>query len=83
MTSSKIIKEARTPANPTPPTHLMAEVRSEVLGDHVFWQGAVEDISQIRNLPARLIAYQVAKDGVARRWGMWRVSAVHPVMVIT
>ena len=82
MIPSKSLKEARTQANPVPPTHLLVEIRSEVLGDQVFWQGAVEDIGLIRNVPARLIAYQVAKDGIARRYGMWRVSAVQTGMVV-
>lgn len=74
MIQTTVIEEGKIGGDP--PTHLLVEVRSEVLGDQVFWRGAAGDAGLIRNVPARRLAYQVAKDGIPRRYGMWRVSAV-------
>ncbi len=57
---------------------LRIEVKNEILGDSIFWEGAVEDLEQFRlkNVPAYLLAKAVAKDGIARYGGMWYVSVI-------
>ena len=55
---------------------LRVEVKNAILGDCVFWEGPAEKLDEIRNYPARDLARIVAKDGKARRDGMWVVSVV-------
>ena len=55
-------------------TTIRVEVRNEILGNSVFWQGPAERIEEIRNLVAKQQARLVAKDGQARASGMWVVS---------
>lgn len=54
---------------------IKVEYKSEVLGDGVVWEGDSKNINQIINIPARQLAYRVAKDGVSRKVGMWIVTA--------
>jgi len=54
---------------------IRVEVKNEILGDSVFWEGPAEKIEEIRNYPARDIARKVAQDGKPRKDGMWVVSA--------
>jgi hypothetical protein len=53
---------------------IKVEVKNEILGDSVFWEGDISDISKIRNIPARMLAERVAADGKTRKDGMWVVS---------
>lgn len=53
---------------------IKVEVKSNILGDSVFWEGYAEDIQHIRNVPARMLAALVVKDGTTRKSGMWVVS---------
>ena len=53
---------------------IKVEVKNEILGNSVFWEGAASDISKIRNIPARILAERVAVDGKTRKDGMWVVS---------
>ena len=55
---------------------IRVEVKNAILGDHIFWQGPATDIAAIRNVPARITAELVAKDGVSRTTGMWVVSVL-------
>jgi hypothetical protein len=56
--------------------NLKVEVKNEILGDSVFWEGPADKIKAIRNLVAQDLARQVATDGVTRKCGMWVVSEV-------
>ena len=53
---------------------IRVEVKNEILGDRVFWEGNAEDISEIRNIPARMLAERVVIDKKTRKAGMWIVS---------
>ena len=53
---------------------IKVEVKNEILGDSVFWEGDESDIDQIRNIPAKMTAEKVIKDGKTRKFGMWLVS---------
>ena len=55
---------------------IRVEIKSDVLGDSVFWKGPADRVSEIRNVPARRTAQLVSEDGKARACGMWRVSVV-------
>lgn len=52
---------------------IIVEVKNEILGNSEFWRGPEESISEIRNIPARMAAEQVVKDGKPRVSGMWHV----------
>jgi len=52
---------------------IIVEVKNAILGDSVFWHGREENISEIRNIPARMVAEKVVKDGKSRVSGMWHV----------
>jgi hypothetical protein len=54
---------------------IIVEYDSPVLGSGVFWEGDSSKIDEIRNLPAKLAAEEVVKDGKKRCYGMWTVSA--------
>lgn len=54
---------------------IKVEVKSEILGNGVFWEGHADRVQDICNIPARETAKLVAKDGVNRVCGMWHVSA--------
>jgi hypothetical protein len=56
--------------------NLKVEVKNAILGDSVFWEGPSEKLEDIRNIPARDLARQVAVDGQTRKSGMWVVSAL-------
>lgn len=56
---------------------IKVEVRNAILGNSVFWEGDAQNISQIRNIPARMCAQLVAQDGKPRHTGMWYVSVVN------
>lgn len=57
---------------------IKVEVKNEILGDSVFWEGNSDNISEIRNIPARMLAEKVAHDGITRKSGMWVVSEIDP-----
>ena len=50
------------------------KVKNEILGDSIFWEGDSSKISEIRNVPARMLAEAIVKDGNSRKDGMWVVS---------
>ncbi len=52
---------------------IIVEVKNVILGDSEFWRGPEERISEIRNIPARMAAEKVIKDGQPRVSGMWYV----------
>ena len=53
---------------------IKVEVKNEIFGDSVFWEGDSSDIDGIHNIPARLLAKKVMIDGKTRKDGMWVVS---------
>lgn len=53
---------------------IKVEVKNEILGDSVFWEGDEAHINQIRNIVAKKLAKAVVKDGLTRKSGMWVVS---------
>lgn len=55
---------------------IRVEVKNEILGDSVFWEGEASAVREIRNIPARTIATMVTQDGLPRVLGMWHASAV-------
>jgi len=55
--------------------NIKVEVKNEILGNSIFWEGDSENINQIRNIPAKMLAKQVIKDGKTRKLGMWIVSS--------
>lgn len=55
---------------------IRVEVRNEILGDSVFWEGDAQDIHEIRNVAARQTAMLVANDRMPRKCGMWYVFAI-------
>lgn len=55
---------------------IRVEVKNEILGDGIFWEGESDRISEIRNIPARKLAEKVIRDGQTRKDGMWIVSVV-------
>lgn len=58
------------------PMRIRVEVKNEILGDSIFWEGSADRVHEIRNIPARQTAKLVAKDGKKRICGMWHVSAL-------
>lgn len=57
---------------------IIVEVKNEILGDSVFWQGPEDKIKDIRNITAQKNAEFVVKDGIARICGMWHVRQEIP-----
>ena len=55
---------------------IRVEVKSDVLGDSIFWEGEASKIGVIRNICAKATAEKVVKDGRPRVCGMWHVSVV-------
>ena len=55
---------------------IKVEVKNQIFGDSVFWTGDAKDIEKISNIPARMLAKGVAKDGRTRKSGMWVVSVM-------
>jgi hypothetical protein len=55
---------------------IRVEVKNELLGDSVFWEGDSDDINLIKNYPARDLARRVAVDGKTRKYKMWHISQV-------
>ena len=58
---------------------IIVEVKNTILGDSEFWRGPESRIEEIRNIPARETAKQVANDGKARVCGMWHVKQIEPI----
>lgn len=52
---------------------IVVEVKNAILGDSEFWRGDENSISEIGNIPARILAKKVAEDGNPRASGMWHV----------
>lgn len=55
---------------------IRVEVKNEIFGNSIFWEGDSADIEQIKNKPARAAAARVAVDGETRVCGMWFISAL-------
>ena len=53
---------------------IKVEVKNEILGDRVFWEGDANNIDEIQNIPAKITAKKVVIDGKERSCGMWFVS---------
>lgn len=47
------------------------EVKNEILGDSVFWEGGKSDTTEIRSIPGRAVAEAVFRTGKPKSWGMW------------
>ncbi len=56
--------------------YIRVENTTENFGTYVFWEGTEDRIHEIRSVPARKIAEEVAKDGQTRESGMWMVSVI-------
>lgn len=54
---------------------IKVEVRNEILGDSIFWEGDSTKLAEIQNLPAKRLADMVVIDGLPRRSGMWYVTS--------
>jgi len=52
---------------------IVVEVKNEILGNSEFWRGPEDRIAEIRNVPARMTAQHVVKDGKPRACGMRHV----------
>ncbi len=52
------------------------EVKNDILGNSVFWEGSPEKADEVRNIVAKNLVKQIAKDGKPRREGMWFVSKI-------
>ena len=55
---------------------IRVEIKSEIVGNSVFWEGDASDINKIRNFVAKDLAQIVVKDGISRHDGMWHVLAI-------
>jgi len=55
---------------------IRVEVKNNILGDSVFWEGDEKDCLEIGNYPARRLARLVAVDGKTHTLGMWVASKV-------
>ncbi len=55
---------------------IRVEVKNDILGNCIFWEGPPASIHQIRNIPAREAAKLVVQDGVSRVDGIWYVSVL-------
>lgn len=55
---------------------IVVSYNSEVLGNGTFWVGDSTKLEDIRNIPARRLAEQVALDGKTREAGMWKAEMV-------
>ncbi len=53
---------------------IKVEVKNELFGNSIFWEGDAKDSRKIHNLVARSLAKQVKEDGNSRNSGMWHVS---------
>lgn len=49
------------------------EVKNDILGNDVFWRGPEDQIAEIRNLVARMLARNVVATGKPGQTGMWHV----------
>jgi hypothetical protein len=47
------------------------EVRSDVLGNSVFWEGTRDETNEIRSIAGRCVADAVFRTGEQQTWGMW------------
>ena len=55
---------------------IRVEVRNEILGNSIFWEGTKDEVPEIRNIVARALAKHTAEDGISREDGMWFVSVI-------
>lgn len=47
------------------------EVRSEVLGDSIFWEGTLLESYDIRSITGRIVVQEVFRTGKPQSIGMW------------
>lgn len=57
--------------NNIPNRRCRLEVKNEILGDSVFWEGTKDETPNIRNKPGRMVAEAVFRTGEPKSWGMW------------
>jgi len=55
---------------------IRVEIQNDMSKDRIFWQGPGEDIMNIKNISARVLAGRVLKNGITRSNSMWIVSEV-------
>ena len=57
---------------------IRVEIKNEILGDSIFWEGHPEDVDELKNknIVAHMLAKKVAKTGQPAMSGMWQVSVV-------
>ena len=56
--------------------NIKVEVKNDLLGNSIFWEGHSKDINQIGNIIAKKLAKIVSIHGGRQKSGMWRVSEV-------
>ena len=47
------------------------EVRNEILGDSIFWEGREQETGSIGSIPGRMVAEAVFRTGKPQNLGMW------------
>ena len=55
---------------------IIVTYENAIFGNGLHWEGDATKIHEIPNIPARLTAEKVVKDGKKRVCGMWHVSVV-------
>ena len=73
MTSEEPWSDPCSPRVPVDPlvSRCRLEVRSQILGDSVFWEGTNSELGQIRSEPGRAVVAAVFRTGRPQKWGMW------------
>lgn len=58
--------------------NIKVQIKNEILGDSVFWEGEAKDIGELesKNKVAHCLAKEVKRRGGYARSGMWLVSEV-------
>ena len=47
------------------------EVKNDILGNSVFWEGSEKEVTEIRSIPAKMVAEAVFRTGEPKHFGMW------------
>jgi len=55
---------------------IRVSIKSEVLGNSIFWEGPPEKAIEIRNLAALAAAWEAYHKGKAGKYGMWRAEII-------
>lgn len=53
---------------------IRVEIKNNILGNSVFWEGDSMKVCEIRNIVARQLALNVRMDGKTHKSGMWIAS---------